>query len=134
MTIYRPQGSRWSLHVCCNHPDNGMFTGFASAFEFGIGRGSFYFGTDFSDDQDLMLTGPDTRFKWIGNDKFLIGRYHFPCTGIKEWFGNWCWDACFVDIDTVRQLRAVLSNKGFTPESGSETLWKWYESFEEKSC
>lgn len=118
---------RWSLALCCNCPDNGMFWGRVDAVKIGAGRGNFDFGTDYLDDFELNLDGPYVKFQWL-KDSFRLGRYTFPCEGIKEGVGNWCWDACFVDSDVIRKLCPILKAKGYTPDSGSTLLFNWWDN------
>ena len=124
------------LAFCCNDYRNGMFAGKVDAIKFGAGRGDFNFGTDYLEDYELDLTGPEVHFRWLGNvstysiDSFRIGRRKFPCRGQTDWVGNWCWDACFVTRDVIRELCPWLKSRGFSPESGASVLWRWWESLE----
>lgn len=128
--VLRPK--RWSLMVACNDYRNGMFRGRVSAIEIGAGRGNFEYGTDYLDDYELNLAacGTEPRFRWIGDDAFKLSRWEFPCTGIRDWVGNWCWDACFVDRAVIRRLMPILKRLEFLPASGSPLLWEWFNRLE----
>ena len=109
----------WTLSICCNHPDNGQFTGMADAFEFERGG-----------DRSIQLTGPDIKFEWNSSGRsFTVGKHVFPYRGnMAEWVGNWCWDQCVIEHDTVRQLAFLLKASRFTPDDGCVHLWRWWES------
>lgn len=131
--ILRPDKSRWSMMFCCNDPDNGGMTNRVEAVEFGIGRGNFEFGTDFLDDHDLQICGPSLTFRWLDSGKrFRLGRRTFSCEGYRPYVGNWCWDACFVGTNTVRLAAELLKGRKWSPESGSEILWNWWEKIAER--
>ena len=122
----RPKKSRWALAFCCNNPDSGQSTGKVDAIRFGIGRGNFAFGTDYVDDHELLLNGKPIGFRWLLPLGFRLSRKKYPCMGITYGVGNWCWDACFVSTNTVRQVAHVLKGKNWQPDSGSEWLWDWF--------
>lgn len=128
--VLRPK--RWSLMVACNDYRNGMFCGRVSAIEIGAGRGNFEYSTDYLDDYELDLAacGAEPTFRWLGNDGFKLSRWTFPCAGIRQWVGNWCWDACFVDRDVIRRLMPILKRLDFQPESGTTLLWEWFDKQE----
>lgn len=66
------------LHVCCNDPDNGVFTGRASALCIGWA--------------ELELNRPyDIRFADDGETIRLSGKT-WPVEASKEYLGNWCWN------------------------------------------
>lgn len=67
------------LHVCCNDPDNGLFTGRAAALCIGWA--------------ELELNGwHEPRFVLTDTGFRLAGK-NWPVTNSKEWLGNWCWNA-----------------------------------------
>lgn len=123
--MYRPRQSRWDISFCCNDPQTGMATGMVDFVEFGIGRGDFEFGTDLCDDHSLIVEGPYLTFQWH-QDHFELGRRKYPCSNIKEWFGNWCWDACLVNTKTVRAVAQQLRDNRWSADEGSEILWNWW--------
>ena len=125
--ILRPKPSRWDIMFCCNDHRNGMATGKVDTIKFGIGRGNFEFGTDWCDDQELTIQGPEITFRWIDANHFKLSRWKHRCLGSRQWVGNWCWDACFVATHTVREVATMLRNRRWSPEEGSEILWNWWD-------
>lgn len=126
----RQRKSRWDIMFCCNDHRNGMATGKVDTIKFGIGRGNFEFGTDWCDDHELTIHGPEVTFRWIGANNFKLSRRKFYCVGSKAWVGNWCWDACFVKTQTVREVAKILKRREWSPESGSEILCDWWSKID----
>lgn len=130
MTIHRPVRSRWCVHVACNDYRNGHCQGWFGAVHIGIGRGGFDFGTDYLDDQYIELDGPRTTYRVMDANKIKLGRVTVAYDGYREWYGNWCWDAFFVDTDDVRKLARYLKRRCFGVEDGTEVLSRWWHRLE----
>ena len=67
------------LHVACNDPDNGLFSGRASMLQIGnaeLELRSWHEPKFFEFDDTIRLAGK----KWPIEDR-------------KDWLGNWCWNA-----------------------------------------
>ena len=126
----RPRGFRWSLAFACNHHTNGQAQGFVENVRIGIGRGNFDFGTDFLDSHEIELYGDRVSFRWLTDTRFKLSRYGYSCRDMKEWVGNWCWDACLVSREVVLCVARVLKAKGWRPESGTEFMCRWWERLE----
>jgi len=126
----RPRGYRWSLHLCCNDPDNGMPQGFIVGAQFGAGRGNYTYGTDWLDVYRLHLSGCEVEvpFGWVDDTHFRLGEQVFECCGRQNSIGNWCWDGCFITKQTLRQVAPILKAGGLSPDEGSEWLWRWWEN------
>lgn len=67
------------LHVCCNDPDNGLFTGRVARLN--IGRAEL---------EPHTLYEP--RFAVLSNGDIRLSGKCWPVTHSKEWLGNWCWN------------------------------------------
>lgn len=127
-TILRPKVARWDICFCCNCGPKGK----VESIQFGIGRGDFNFGTDYLDKHDLYVNGPAITFRWIDANHFRLGRKTYRCLGMREWVGNQCWDGCFVTTQSIREISTTLKQRGWEPESGSTTLWDWWEKLQEE--
>lgn len=123
----RPRDFRWALHFACNDHGNGMCQGFVEEVRIGLGRGNFEFGTDFLDEHYLELHGPRTKFHWENDSEFRFLRKTWLCRGIKTWVGNWCWNACFVERRTVRQILNRLKRRNWRPENGTTLMFDYFE-------
>lgn len=122
----RPTGFRWSLMLACNYHRNGSFLGHCDSVEIGAGRGNFTFGTDWLDEHCLTLTGPRIRLQ-VGKHSAKLGPLVFEQRGYKEWVGNWCWDACFVQRAAVREIAKLLKSRGWSVESAQGLLCEWFD-------
>ena len=117
MADYRP-----FLHVCCNDPDNGLFTGRAVA----LSIGSAEFEADDWEDGVRFVELPDGRIRLAGK----VWTTHWS----KDWVGNWCWNAYGLGygrrtprcrlVDFLKWLRG----RGlFRMTCGPERLSRWFE-------
>lgn len=122
----RPKHFRWSLAIACHNYRNGTFQGWCEYVRIGVGRGNFIYGTDWCDNHEVTLTGPKIRFHCGKTDKAKFGPITFRHRGYKKSVGNWCWDACFVDRRTVREIVGFLKSEGWTVESSSGLLIDWF--------
>lgn len=104
------------LDVCCNDPDNGSFAGRVAGIQC----------------QDLLMElgandmrGPVFR---EGPDHIRISRRRFACDRSKEWFGNWCWNAYWLDVDIAVELLVYVHGLGaFNCDQGEERLFhRWH--------
>lgn len=128
----RPPRFRWTLMLACNHYRNGMFQGYVESVSLGCGRGDFRFGTDYLDNHELTLSGPRVRlaFSKKSRSRARLGSVVFEFCGYKEWVGNWCWDAMFVERKTVREIARTLKSQSWTCESASGLLIDWFDRLE----
>ncbi len=106
-----------TLHVACNDPDNGMFTGKFDAAEISAA----------GCDTIIRLDGPDTRIAEIRDpsctpkSRLRVGRLVMPLYGSREWVGSWCWDAYKILLpDAVRVLN-YLKRRGWTWEEADQS-------------
>lgn len=103
------------IDVCCNDADNGLFDGRALAIQLA---------------DALELTAADWRgpvFRELP-DAIKISRRRFPILASKDWFGNWCWNAYWLDAPVAADFLAYVHGLyAFTPEMGEERLFdRWY--------
>lgn len=117
------RGCRVRVDVCCNDPDNGLFAHRAAAIQLA--------------DQLLELAASDFRgptFREIG-DHIKLSRRRFPVLASKEWYGNWCWNAYWMDVaEAVDLLTYAHAIGAFDVEQGEErlfSLWRQREALTE---
>ena len=109
------------MDVCCNDPDNGLFDHRAAMIHL--------------PDQLLELGASDFRGPAFREhpDHIQISRRKFACGRSKEWFGNWCWNAYWLDIDEAVEMLVYVHKTGaFNCDQGEERLfnrWRWEEPF-----
>lgn len=113
------RGNRVRVDVCCNDPDNGLFDHRAAMIQL--------------PDQLLDLSASDFRGPTFReySDSIKLSRRRFPVLASKEWFGNWCWNAYWLDVvDAVDLLTYAHAIGAFDVEQGEERLfarWRWQE-------
>lgn len=110
------------LHVCCNHPDNGLFTGRAMALnivnmEFQANdwaRGVAF--REAPDGRNIRIAGKD-----------------WPILRSKEGVGNWCWNAYELGIATPNSPQRVAEfliwlrrRELFAIEAAPTVIWNWW--------
>ena len=95
---------------CCNHPDDGQFTGRCSAVQVA--------GMEFVNSQSPK----DPAIKiLVGTLRFC--RLVLPFRNHKTWVGNWCWDAVQMSpIHLARLLNSATFRSIFTCEGGPVDL------------
>jgi hypothetical protein len=105
------------ISVCCNHWRNGMFDSRLRAIEFpGL---------------ELAASGRVPVIQFIGEKLMRISRQNFEIIGVKDWYGNWCWNAVTMERDEAKRLFRWLARKPwFSPESGSERMWRVWEKLQ----
>lgn len=117
-TGYSPHQVR--VDICCNDPGNGLFDHRAAMIQL--------------PDQLLELSANDFRGPVFREhpDHIQISRRRFRSSRSKEWFGNWCCNAYWLDIDdAVEMLAYVHSTGAFAVDQGEERLfsrWRWAET------
>ena len=114
----KPERFDWWLHVCCNDWRNGTGTGYCDALEVQHA------------DENIMLTGRDMRFHWVGEvtDRFKLSRRVHPCRHVVFWIGNWCWDGCRVTRRTAFEILALTRERGWDWESGTDEMIAYWEA------
>jgi hypothetical protein len=100
--------------ICCNHHENGNFAGRCDSVTY--------------DDLDLVsaLKGA-CRFSLLSGNRFRLSRRVFSYVRSKEWFGNWCWDAFWMERREAHRLVAYLRQSGWGCEGGPARLCDWYD-------
>lgn len=111
------RGNLVRLDVCCNDPDNGSFDARAAALSLPDTLAEF---------GSYDFRGPVFREH---SEAIQISRRRFACAGSKEWFGNWCWNAYWLDVaDGVRLLAYVHTLRAFNCDMGEERLFaRWHD-------
>jgi hypothetical protein len=100
--------------VCCNHPDNGQFTGRCDSVTY--------------DELDLVAGSKgNCTFRVLPGGRLRISRREFRFLGCKEWFGNWCWNAYRMRRKEAHRLVGYLREIGWACEGGPIKLVEWYE-------
>ena len=89
------------VSLCCNDPDNGIFTGRVSAIEFGEALHLAH----------VRRSEPRLRIDWWTENHLTIYmlRHCWPIARYKYGYGNWCWNAVWMEdgaaISFVHELR-----------------------------
>ncbi len=120
------------VSFCCNNPDNGDPTGKVCAVQIHGGSGVDdleFEGPSFPDATTILRQVPlpdNAPSRCDGG--FKIGRYTFPCTGWKSWYGNWCWDGTRMTGIDVLVLIRTLRKLRYRLVAGESKLYDAYES------
>jgi hypothetical protein len=103
-----------SVHLACNEPHNGNFTGWAPMVEIDC------------DGDEVELVHPDVL---ADNDSGItvkfedkavrLGGEFYRHQGRRSHVGNWCWDMVTMTLSDGRRLVAQLLASGFRAESGT---------------
>jgi hypothetical protein len=109
-----------AISIACNDPDNGNFVGRFDMLHYG-------------NDQDLELQhdhwGRGVRVRYLGDGKVRISRRVFEYEREKEWWGNWCWNAFWMQPREARRLLRYLRDSGhWHCEAGPCRLYHWFNS------
>lgn len=125
-----------SIALCCNNPDNGMFTGELVAVDVGteelLRLESVY---DPPSGANLSYSFRITeRNKGWGCDRvegiMSIAERPFPIIGYKQSWGNWCWDCVIVTPETAIEIINHLKSLGcFSCHVGDSNF---FETFNEE--
>lgn len=100
------------ISFACNHPDNGNFCGRADFIHYA--------------DSDLELYG-NCSVRYLDDGRIRISRKVFTYLRLKEWFGNWCWDAVWMQrAEARRLLRYLKDSKTWHAEAGPCRLYEWF--------
>lgn len=105
-----------TVHMCCNDPDNGIFASRLWRIEY-RGMGLVH---------DDWLRGCAINF--LGNDRAVrISRRVFRYSGMREWVGNWCWNAVGIDRKEAHRLIQYLRDSGqWNCEDAPTRLYEWF--------
>src|SRR5882762_2037022 len=88
--------ARIRLDVCCNYPDNGLFAHCVEQLQVSTWDGEHL---------ELAAVRRAPRFTEVaGGVRFL--RRVWPTLASKEWYGNWCWNAYWLDPSLIVKLLA----------------------------
>jgi hypothetical protein len=102
------------IEVCCNDGDNGLFAGRALSIHLS---------------DVLELSASDWRGPAFREfpDAVKISRRRFPIVASKDWYGNWCWNAYWMDAPVAADLLAYVHGQGtFGCEMGEERMFsRW---------
>lgn len=112
------------LDVCCNNPDNGIFTGHACQLQIGCAEFESHAWTYASYNANA---GPKFVPNKIG---FRIAGKQFKTRASKEWYGNWCWNRYQLsDFDELVNF-VLWMHKRFLYDctTATEGFYDWFES------
>lgn len=114
------------VHLCCNDPDNGNFSGRVWSLQVGFNM-EFESRTWISWKQGPW--GPAMRYIWGDRKRVVIAGRHFPITFHKEWYGNWCWDLVHMPgAAVVELLNWPKFRKWFDITEGETRLFNWWKA------
>ena len=118
-----------SVALCCNNPDNGMFTGKFCAVNI---------GTELLDLDNKYYPPKEPKlsyeFKTVKEGRgfgasrveghIKVSRRRFPVIGYKYGWGNWVWDLVIMTPETaVSFLNYLKELDCFQPDSGDEEFF-----------
>lgn len=95
--------ARLRLEVACNDPDNGLFAHCAEQFQITTWDGQ--------DIEFAVCREYVPRFAELPNAIRWCRRV-WPVLASKEWYGNWCWNAYWLDPGVLVVLLEALKNGG----------------------
>lgn len=105
------------VDIACNSPDNGLFEGRCAGIQLPA--------------LNLELAAIDIRGPVFhaDNRKVKLSRRVFPIVRSKEWCGNWCWNAYWLNLPVLINLLAYAHFLGlFSPEQGEDWLFdRWHD-------
>jgi len=108
------------ISVACNNPDNGLFVGRFDHVHYG-------------DDQDMEIacrfwgSRAGMRMRFLEDGRVRLGRRVFEYQRHKEWYGNWCWDAFWMERAEARRFLRYLREDGrWHCEGGPTRLYYWF--------
>lgn len=102
------------LELACNDPDNGVFAGMVYAVQV----------CDLELRSKALDWGPRLT---VGDGYIRIGGMKLRCTGSKDWYGNWCWNAYYCDVpDVERLLNWEKFRKWFDVEQSPTAVYDKY--------
>ena len=106
---------RMRFDVCCNDPDNGLFAHIAEQLEVTTWDGA--------DLQLECVRERAPRFAELPGHVRLMRR-KWPILASKEWYGNWCWNAYWLEPPVlVGLLAAVKASEMFHCCEGPSQLY-----------
>lgn len=107
--------ARCRLDVCCNDPDNGLFSGRAAALNLSTWDGELI------EIEAADMSGPRFSEK---PGAIRICRRDWPILASKDWYGNWCWNAYWLSPDVLVDLLAAVKKSGmFNCSCGASQLF-----------
>ena len=109
------------VDVCCNDPDNGLFSGCAE---------QIHIGSELIELECRRLKAP--RFVEVAPYTGFSGGIRladkiWPTRGGKEWVGNWCWNSYGMAIKDAVEFLAWLHRRNlFNFTCGEERLFNMW--------
>jgi hypothetical protein len=113
---------RARFDVACNDPDNGAFAYKAEQFQVATWDGAFL-------EFECVRRAP--RFAELpGHIRFL--RRKWPTLASKDWYGNWCWNAYWLEPRVLVKLLAAAKISGMfhCSEGPSQLFGNWNDCAE----
>ena len=91
------------LDVLCNDPDNGLFAHTAEGLQVTTWDG-----------EDIEFECCSTRAPRFseGDGRIRIARRWWPCLRSREWYGNWCWNAYWLEPAIIVALLLAVRRSG----------------------
>lgn len=119
-----PPEPRISIDIACNDPDNGLFAGRAEQINIKDADGELI------EFECRRVRAP--KIIEVAGGIRVAGKF-WPTHGSKEWVGNWCWNAYWVDVDVAIAFLSWLHTRAFFDLTCGENRifdrWKEREPF-----
>ena len=111
---------RVRFDVCCNDPDNGLFAHVAEQLQVTTWDGA--------DLQLECVRKRAPRFTELPGHIRLLRR-NWPILTSKDWYGNWCWNAYWLQPSVLVQLLSMIKISGMFHccEGPSQLYDNWNE-------
>jgi hypothetical protein len=108
--------ARVRLDVCCNDPDNGIFAGRAEALQVETWDGESI--------EFMSARAPAPRFSEL-TGAIRLCRRNWPILAAKGGYGNWCWNAYWLQPSGLVELLATVKRAGqFHLDCGPTDLYE----------
>ena len=109
---------RVRIDIACNNPDNGVFAHRAEQIQLPDDLGEFM-AHGFYENRAPRLVEMDGAIRLAGK--------RWPITGSKEWVGNWCWNAYWLELSVAADFVVWLHRrKLYSIDQGESRLFEMW--------
>jgi hypothetical protein len=106
------------VDVACNDPDSGIFAGRVPQIQIAdVGTGDILLELDAHSWDPLSSRITGVRYREAPGEFVLAGK-RWPVLRRKEWYGNWCWNACWMADQQARAFLVWLRQRNLFSVSG----------------
>ena len=114
------------VHLALNDWRNGAPQGYALGLQIADRDGDIALALDTVTGDSGPVCRVDQRL-W----RVKLGYHWYAIKGYRQWYGNWCWDAVWMEPSTAADLlNQARASKWWRPDSGYTSYWERWESDE----